>query len=161
MGGLGVMPHAMSAINNNNSFTEIFLSWAVSLTSLPCPRNSVISSLRWFRCFSQFVFVRAVSHIIIDWFLFLLHFLFRRCLVVAVRPFSPDHSLCFYWHLFEFQIITVELNRGWNSRLGFSLQTNPNTKQTYVSAIYTNSVAAKDGRLRVDDQILMVSPTEA
>lgn len=61
------------------------------------------------------------------------------------------------WCLFEFQIITVELNRGWNSRLGFSLQTNPNTKQTVISAIYSNSVAAKDGRLRVGDQILMVS----
>lgn len=60
-------------------------------------------------------------------------------------------------YLFEFQIITVELNRGWNSRLGFSLQTNPNTKQTVISAIYSNSVAAKDGRLRVGDQILMVS----
>lgn len=61
------------------------------------------------------------------------------------------------WYLFEFQIITVELNRGWNSRLGFSLQTNSNTKQTVISAIYSNSVAAKDGRLRVGDQILMVS----
>lgn len=61
------------------------------------------------------------------------------------------------WYLFEFQIINVELNRGWNSRLGFSLQTNPNTKQTVISAIYSNSVAAKDGRLRVGDQVLMVS----
>lgn len=57
----------------------------------------------------------------------------------------------------EFQIITVELNRGWNSRLGFSLQNEPNTNQTYIRAIYPESVAAKDGRLRVGDQILMVS----
>lgn len=55
------------------------------------------------------------------------------------------------------QIITVELNRGWNSRLGFSLQNEPNTNQTYIRAIYPESVAAKDGRLRVGDQILMVS----
>lgn len=60
--------------------------------------------------------------------------------------------------LFGLQIINVELNRGWNSRLGFSLQSNDsNIKQTFVSAIYSDSVAAKDGRLKVGDQILMVS----
>lgn len=31
--------------------------------------------------------------------------------------------------------------------------------QTYISAIYSDSVAAKDGRLKVGDQILMVSKT--
>lgn len=62
-----------------------------------------------------------------------------------------------YRFIFEFQIIAVELNRGWNSRLGFSLQYNPDTKQTFISAIYNDSVAAKDGRLCVGDQILRVS----
>lgn len=56
-----------------------------------------------------------------------------------------------------YKIIAVELNRGWNSRLGFSLQYNPDTKQTFISAIYNDSVAAKDGRLRVGDQILRVN----
>lgn len=54
------------------------------------------------------------------------------------------------------QIITIELSRGWNSRLGFSLQCVPNSKQTFVSAIYNDSVAAKDGRLRVGDKLIMV-----
>lgn len=48
----------------------------------------------------------------------------------------------------------VELTRGWNSRLGFSLQGN--NGHTYISAIYANSVAAKDGRLQVGDFVLMV-----
>lgn len=56
-----------------------------------------------------------------------------------------------------FQIVTVELNRGWNSRLGFSLQTDANKGSTYISAIYNDSVAARDGRLKVGDQILMVN----
>ncbi|XP_055324528.1 uncharacterized protein LOC129579051 isoform X4 [Sitodiplosis mosellana] len=55
------------------------------------------------------------------------------------------------------EIITVELSRGWNSRLGFSLRNEPNSMQTTISAIYNDSVAAKDGRLRVGDQILMVN----
>lgn len=58
---------------------------------------------------------------------------------------------------FEFQILTVELNRGWNSRLGFSLQSDANTKNTFISAIYSDSVAARDGRLKIGDQVLMVS----
>lgn len=80
-----------------------------------------------------------------------------------------NHNVAEFWHHSSFllkcvcvllhfrQIITVELNRGWNSRLGFSLQNEPNTNQTYIRAIYPESVAAKDGRLRVGDQILMVS----
>nr|XP_029736242.1 uncharacterized protein LOC109397657 isoform X2 [Aedes albopictus] len=55
------------------------------------------------------------------------------------------------------KIFTVELNKGWSSRLGFSLQQEPETKRTVVSAIYSESVAAKDGRLRVGDQLLMVN----
>lgn len=55
------------------------------------------------------------------------------------------------------QIYTVELNRGWNSRLGFSLQSGARKEATFVSAIYHDSVAARDGRLQVGDQLLMVS----
>lgn len=49
----------------------------------------------------------------------------------------------------------VELTRGWNSRLGFSLQGDG--RHTYISAIYADSVAAKDGRLQAGDQVLMVN----
>jgi hypothetical protein len=49
----------------------------------------------------------------------------------------------------------VELTRGWNSRLGFSLQGDG--RHTYISAIYADSVAAKDGRLQAGDQVLMVT----
>lgn len=63
----------------------------------------------------------------------------------------------FLYSLFvEWQIITVELSRGWNSRLGFSLRNEPNSMHTAISAIYSDSVAAKDGRLRVGDIIMMV-----
>lgn len=51
------------------------------------------------------------------------------------------------------------MSRGWNSRLGFSLRNEPNSMQTTISAIYSDSVAAKDGRLRVGDKILMVRST--
>lgn len=50
----------------------------------------------------------------------------------------------------------MELNRGWNSRLGFSLKLNESTQRTYISAIYSDSVAARDGRLRIGDEILTV-----
>lgn len=49
------------------------------------------------------------------------------------------------------------MNRGWNSRLGFSLQQEPETNFTVISAIYSDSVAAKDGRLKMGDQVIMVS----
>ncbi|XP_041783731.1 uncharacterized protein LOC121599724 isoform X1 [Anopheles merus] len=58
------------------------------------------------------------------------------------------------------QIFTVELNKGWNSRLGFSLQQEPasnGTVRTVISAIYRDSVAARDGRLRVGDILIMVN----
>ncbi|XP_023722742.2 tyrosine-protein phosphatase non-receptor type 13 isoform X6 [Cryptotermes secundus] len=53
------------------------------------------------------------------------------------------------------QVFMVELTRGWNSRLGFSLQGDGH--HTYISAIYADSVAAKDGRLQAGDQVLMVN----
>uniref|UniRef100_A0A182S5Y3 PDZ domain-containing protein n=1 Tax=Anopheles maculatus TaxID=74869 RepID=A0A182S5Y3_9DIPT len=58
------------------------------------------------------------------------------------------------------QIFTVELNKGWNSRLGFSLKqdTGPTGSiRTVISAIYRDSVAARDGRLRVGDVLIMVN----
>lgn len=55
-----------------------------------------------------------------------------------------------------FQVIVVELNRGWNSRLGFSLKPDSTKQSSIISAIYSDSVAAKDGRLKVGDQIIMV-----
>jgi len=55
----------------------------------------------------------------------------------------------------ETQVFMVELTRGWNSRLGFSLQGDG--RHTFISAIYADSVAAKDGRLQPGDQVLMVN----
>ena len=46
------------------------------------------------------------------------------------------------------------MNRGWNSRLGFSIQSRDD--KTVIVAIYAESVAAKDGRLKIGDQILKV-----
>ncbi|OXA60375.1 uncharacterized protein LOC110842661 isoform X2 [Folsomia candida] len=53
------------------------------------------------------------------------------------------------------QIFTVELSRRWCSRLGFSLQGRDG--HTHISAVYPNSVASKDGRLRVGDELVMVN----
>ncbi|XP_019761715.1 uncharacterized protein LOC109538776 isoform X1 [Dendroctonus ponderosae] len=58
----------------------------------------------------------------------------------------------------EFEILAIELNRGWNSRLGFSLQGAAGV--TYVSAVYADSVAAKDGRIRPGDRIIKVNDEE-
>jgi len=54
------------------------------------------------------------------------------------------------------QVFMVELTRGWNSRLGFSLQ--PEGDHTVISVVHPDSVAAKDGRLKQGDVLLMVSP---
>ncbi|XP_052122489.1 uncharacterized protein LOC113215131 isoform X2 [Frankliniella occidentalis] len=53
------------------------------------------------------------------------------------------------------QVFTVELNRGWNSRLGFSLQSSGD--YSVISAIYSDSVAAKNGKLKIGDRIIMVN----
>lgn len=78
-------------------------------------------------------------------------FIFFFSTLIQTLFYINDHNCI------ELQIITVELSRGWNSRLGFSLRNEPNSMQTTISAIYNDSVAAKDGRLRVGDKILMVS----
>lgn len=49
----------------------------------------------------------------------------------------------------------VELTRGWNSRLGFSLQ--PDGDHTVISVVHPDSVAAKDGRLKQGDILIMVN----
>ncbi|XP_055378160.1 putative uncharacterized protein DDB_G0282133 isoform X2 [Condylostylus longicornis] len=57
-----------------------------------------------------------------------------------------------------YKIVSVELNRGWNSRLGFSLQPSKEFQnKSYISAIYNDSVAARDGRLRVGDILVSVN----
>jgi len=53
-------------------------------------------------------------------------------------------------------VLTVELTRGWNSRLGFSLKADRDGQHSTISAIYDDSVAAKDGRLKIGDTIIMV-----
>lgn len=69
-----------------------------------------------------------------------------------VKPEPPKDEPCN-----EPTIVTVELNRGWNSRLGFSVQSHPESGQSYISAVYNDSVAARDGRLRRGDVILQVN----
>lgn len=62
---------------------------------------------------------------------------------------------------FPRQVFKLELHRGWNSRLGFSLEprcaADADGGGSVIRAIYADSVAARDGRLRVGDQMLMVS----
>lgn len=54
-------------------------------------------------------------------------------------------------------MVLVELNRGWNSRLGFSLQKSAEGGGSVISAIYPDSVASRDGRLRIGDRLINVS----
>ncbi|XP_068207308.1 uncharacterized protein [Palaemon carinicauda] len=56
------------------------------------------------------------------------------------------------------KVVTIELNRGWNSRLGFSLK--PQGERTIITAIYADSVAAKDGRLRIGDIVVKVNDVD-
>ncbi|KAF7272851.1 hypothetical protein GWI33_014395 [Rhynchophorus ferrugineus] len=55
----------------------------------------------------------------------------------------------------DYEVLAIELNRGWNSRLGFSLQGAAGV--TYVSAVHADSVAAKDGRIKPGDRIIKVN----
>ncbi|XP_057659904.1 uncharacterized protein LOC130896122 isoform X2 [Diorhabda carinulata] len=55
----------------------------------------------------------------------------------------------------EYEVLAIELNRGWNSRLGFSLQGAAGV--TYVSAVHADSVAARDGRLKPGDRLIKVN----
>ncbi|XP_057375052.1 uncharacterized protein LOC130696005 [Daphnia carinata] len=67
---------------------------------------------------------------------------------------TPDEEYAEEAHLGLIQ--TIELNKGWNSRLGFSVG-HDNDGQLVISAIYDESVAAKDGRLKVGDHVLRVN----
>ncbi|XP_066594583.1 uncharacterized protein [Prorops nasuta] len=53
------------------------------------------------------------------------------------------------------EVFMVELTRGWNSRLGFSLQ--PDGNHTVISVVHPDSVASKDGRLKQGDILIMVN----
>lgn len=171
--------NAFSATNNNNCNTNLFVLFlllglaplshfhAVRALSGERKTNKTINSAAWkFYDIIVTIYIFSLSkrasrcwwcHLFCSWYTE--HDAQHSHTHIHTQT---DHCLKYtsafmLWYLFEFQIINVELNRGWNSRLGFSLQTNPNTKQTVISAIYSNSVAAKDGRLRVGDQVLMVS----
>jgi hypothetical protein len=67
---------------------------------------------------------------------------------------TPDEEFTEEAHLGLIQ--TIELNKGWNSRLGFSVGLESDG-QLVISAIYNDSVAAKDGRLEVGDHVLRVN----
>lgn len=67
---------------------------------------------------------------------------------------TPDEEYAEEAHLGLIQ--TIELNKGWNSRLGFSVG-HDSDGQLVISAIYDESVAAKDGRLKVGDHVLRVN----
>ncbi|XP_065157800.1 multiple PDZ domain protein-like isoform X4 [Atheta coriaria] len=69
----------------------------------------------------------------------------KKSIIKEPKPPVPDQP----------EIVAIELNRGWNSRMGFSLQ-GP-VGQTYVSAVYPNSVASKDGRVKEGDVIIRVN----
>lgn len=68
-----------------------------------------------------------------------------------------SNSSCILFFSLQSQILTIEMTRGWNSRLGFSLQSGANGTDTEIVAIYADSLAARDGRLKVGDVILEVS----
>uniref|UniRef100_A0ABD2WI53 PDZ domain-containing protein n=1 Tax=Trichogramma kaykai TaxID=54128 RepID=A0ABD2WI53_9HYME len=59
------------------------------------------------------------------------------------------------FHEQGYEVFMVELTRGWNSRLGFSLKSDG--KNTVISVVHPTSVAYKDGRLRQGDILLMVN----
>ncbi|KAK0075600.1 hypothetical protein PV325_006652 [Microctonus aethiopoides] len=63
---------------------------------------------------------------------------------------SPECGLP--WH--DCEVFMVELTRGWNSRLGFSLHSRDNF--TVISMVHPDSVAAKDGRLKRGDVLIMI-----
>ncbi|KAL0274552.1 UNVERIFIED_CONTAM: hypothetical protein PYX00_002652 [Menopon gallinae] len=72
---------------------------------------------------------------------------------VVARDQKPKHSKEALSE--DGELVTVELCRGWNSRLGFSLQSSGSG--TCISAIYADSVAAKDGRLQPGDRVIMIN----
>ena len=68
---------------------------------------------------------------------------------------AKERRVAMLRNLLSLQVFMVELTRGWNSRLGFSLQ--PEGNHTVISVVHRDSVAAKDGRLKQGDVLLMVN----
>ncbi|XP_050099032.1 inaD-like protein [Anopheles aquasalis] len=86
----------------------------------------------------------------------------RLLVVPSSSSSSPSHPLSVALSLLpstdvSYEIITVELQKGWNSRYGFSLRTEPDPVRTVISEIHPGSLAARDGRLRVGDVLLMIN----
>ncbi|KAK8777072.1 hypothetical protein V5799_029585 [Amblyomma americanum] len=62
----------------------------------------------------------------------------------------------------EIECVSVKLNRGWHTKLGFSLQDcDPGARDTpnapVVKAVYAGSLASRDGRIRVGDFLIQVN----
>lgn len=62
----------------------------------------------------------------------------------------------------EIECVSVKLNRGWHTKLGFSLQDcDPSARDTpnapVVKAVYAGSLASRDGRIRVGDFLVQVN----
>ncbi|CAG0880662.1 unnamed protein product [Cyprideis torosa] len=66
---------------------------------------------------------------------------------------SPDDALD---HM-ETPVFRVEVSRGWNSRLGFSLMWDPLISRTVVKVVHPDTPAAKLGKLAAGDAILQVN----
>ncbi|KAJ8674642.1 hypothetical protein QAD02_010428 [Eretmocerus hayati] len=77
-----------------------------------------------------------------------------RCVIKEDRSASGSGTLSGL-HEQGHEVFMVELTRGWNSRLGFSLQ--PEGDNTVISVVHPDSVAAKDGRLKQGDILIMVN----
>ncbi|XP_016839894.1 uncharacterized protein LOC100123134 isoform X2 [Nasonia vitripennis] len=77
-----------------------------------------------------------------------------RCKIQEDRDASESAVLSSL-HEQGHEVFMVELTRGWNSRLGFSLQ--PEGENTVISVVHPDSVAAKDGRLKQGDILIMVN----
>ncbi|XP_058176237.1 uncharacterized protein LOC131291066 [Anopheles ziemanni] len=91
------------------------------------------------------------------------------CSLGATRSTTPTTEIELYEHYAALalgrdtegcEIFTADLHKGWNSRLGFSLKSEPDGSgraRTVISAIHPDSVASRNGRLRVGDVLLSVN----
>jgi C-terminal processing protease CtpA/Prc len=76
------------------------------------------------------------------------------------RNLTKTFFFCLPSFIIQAQEIILTLQRGWNSRLGFSVRSSAECEGSFVSAIYADSVAYKDGRLKVGDRLLRVNTTD-
>ncbi|KFB52172.1 AGAP000292-PA-like protein [Anopheles sinensis] len=91
------------------------------------------------------------------------------CSLAATRSTTPttEIELCEHYAALALgrdtegcEIYTADLHKGWNSRLGFSLkseQDGSGRARTVISAIHPDSVASRNGRLRIGDVLLSVN----